>query len=302
MSKIVVASDLSDRSTLAIRRALLLAQSLQADLTLLHVCETSDVPTVTAAHAALDQALDQALEQALGQALDPALEQQALDPVRARSTSAELRIEKRVVCGDACDVIVQFASTADLLVLGEPRRHTLREFFIGSTAHRIMKGLSTPGLMVRTRAEEPYRRLVFAVDFSQASVHAIERALELGMARENCAAVHVYDLARIDLMVEASSYSMAHIKEQVRRETAKIERKLSALMKKSGLRGQPAAILAKASPADSLLVFARTYQADLIVLGNRRRSNLAKIVLGSVAEETLVNAPCDILLVPTRSA
>lgn len=273
MPKFVVATDLSSRSTLAVGRAIALAQSLEADLTVLHVSETSERAVLAAATAQMGKDL-------------------------ADVMYGDVSIELKVLCGDPCEIIVQFAEIADLLILGEPREHTLREFFIGSTAHRIMRRISTPGLMVRTEVPKNYHHVVFAVDFSDESIRAIDAALKLGLATNHCTAVHVYDSARIDLMVKTSSYSMKDIKNQIASEAAKIENKLARLMKRLGLRGRPVAVLAKTSSASTLLAYAQTLNADLIILGSRGRSNIAKITLGSVAEETLINAMCDILIVP----
>lgn len=274
MLKIVAASDLSDRSAPALARAARLARSLQAALCVLHVSESSDPEALADAGAALTREI-------------------------ARSAAGEgLRIDPKVVHGDPCERIVQLAQAADLLVMGEPRRKTLREFFIGSTAHRILVRSSKPALIVRTRATAPYRRTVFAVDLSAESARIIETAGALGLADAHCAAVHVYASARVDLMVETAAYSMTDIKAQIRSQTAQIESELAALMAQTGQRGRAVAILERGSPADSLRIFARTFKADLIVLGSRRRTPIARIALGSVAEKTLVTAPCDILLVP----
>lgn len=51
------------------------------------------------------------------------------------------------------------------------------------------------------------------------------------------------------------------------------------------------------SPAEDLLAVAETQGADLIVIGIRRRSAVGKLVLGSNAQDVLLNAPCPVLAV-----
>jgi nucleotide-binding universal stress UspA family protein len=50
-------------------------------------------------------------------------------------------------------------------------------------------------------------------------------------------------------------------------------------------------------PSDAVLEVARDVRADLIVLGTHGRTSLARLLLGSVAEQVLRRAPCPVLTV-----
>lgn len=50
-------------------------------------------------------------------------------------------------------------------------------------------------------------------------------------------------------------------------------------------------------PADALVSVAKIEDADLIVIGMRRRSRVGKLVLGSTAQEVLLDSHCDVLSV-----
>jgi nucleotide-binding universal stress UspA family protein len=54
-------------------------------------------------------------------------------------------------------------------------------------------------------------------------------------------------------------------------------------------------------PAESLLAFARSLPADLIVMGTHGRSGFERLVLGSVTEKVLRNAACPVLTAPPRA-
>lgn len=56
------------------------------------------------------------------------------------------------------------------------------------------------------------------------------------------------------------------------------------------------------SPAEDLLAVARERQADLIVIGIRRRSPVGKLVLGSNAQDVLLEADCPVLAVKSPQA
>lgn len=51
------------------------------------------------------------------------------------------------------------------------------------------------------------------------------------------------------------------------------------------------------SPAQDLIDAAQEHSADLIVIGVRRRSPVGKLVLGSNAQEVILQATCDVLAV-----
>jgi nucleotide-binding universal stress UspA family protein len=56
------------------------------------------------------------------------------------------------------------------------------------------------------------------------------------------------------------------------------------------------------APAEDLLQVAKDEDADLIVLGLRRRSPVGKLVLGSNAQDVLLNADCAVLAVKAGPA
>lgn len=49
------------------------------------------------------------------------------------------------------------------------------------------------------------------------------------------------------------------------------------------------------TPAEDVLQAARDFDADLIVIGYRRRTSTGKALLGSAAQDILMGAPCPVL-------
>jgi nucleotide-binding universal stress UspA family protein len=52
------------------------------------------------------------------------------------------------------------------------------------------------------------------------------------------------------------------------------------------------------TPAEDILECARNVEADLIVIGLRHRTKTGKYLLGSIAQDVLLDAPCAVLAVP----
>jgi nucleotide-binding universal stress UspA family protein len=78
-----------------------------------------------------------------------------------------------------------------------------------------------------------------------------------------------------------------------REEFEKLERDLEA----SGIRYRLVEYARGNTPARDLLEAADEHDADLLVIGIRRRSPVGKLVMGSNAQEILLNAECPVLAV-----
>lgn len=72
--------------------------------------------------------------------------------------------------------------------------------------------------------------------------------------------------------------------------------KLESLAKKSGV-SVSGAVVKTISIPDKITTFAKSQKSDLIVMGSHGRSGFLKIVMGSVANSVLNQAPCPVLVV-----
>jgi nucleotide-binding universal stress UspA family protein len=136
---ILVATDFSDASTLALEYAQVLAQRFGAGLRVLHVVETPVplgaelyVPDVT---SVAERAVDEA--------------QQQLATTMAQITGDD--VIGQVLVGNAPKKIVEYAADhdIDLIVMGTHGRTALAHLLIGSVAERVVRTASCPVLTVR---------------------------------------------------------------------------------------------------------------------------------------------------------
>jgi len=75
---------------------------------------------------------------------------------------------------------------------------------------------------------------------------------------------------------------------------------LEAKLQQSGLEYEVRQLVRGFEPAEDLISIAETSDADLIVIGLRRRTPVGKLILGSNAQRILLDAPCPVLAVKVR--
>jgi len=282
MKRILVATDFSARADRAVRRATLLARTHGASITLLHVIDD-------------DQAMR--IVKAERKAATELLSEQT----RSLHEIDGVGCDYSIVLGNAFDGIVRAAEEidCDLLVLGPHRRQALKDVFVGTTAERVIRGSGRPVLMANGVPASLYRHVLIAVDFSGCSAYAVRAVQALGLERRAIVSVmHVTDPPGTSLISRASL-----TESQVQDYLAEIEERAAAELRAFlvGLEFDPVRRLVKrnvTSVADTIGSAAREISADLVVVGTRGRTGVAKLLLGSVAEEVLRTAEVDVLAVP----
>ena len=141
------------------------------------------------------------------------------------------------------------------------------------------------------------RRILHPSDFSSASRAAFARAVAMAKAEHaQLLLVHVMSPV-IPLMGDGyiSPKVYDDMERSMRAYGQKQIDKLVAKAKGAGVRVRP--LLLEGAAADRIVRAARSYHADLVVIGTHGRTGLARVFLGSVAERVVGTAPCPVLTV-----
>lgn len=277
-SRMLVATDLSARSDRAVERAVAMAWSTGAALTILHVVD-ADLPVRLADRQAAE-------------ARTLIAEYVATVPGRDAVAPA---IE--VVFGrdhrDIADIAAKMG--AGLIVTGVHRNET-PELFRGTTVEHLIRGGPCPVLMVKAKPLRPYRRVVIGVDFSECSRRAVKFAVRL-LPDSEFHLVHAFDVP----------FKAFLSGDEIRREASKghqeqmdsfVGEDFSAFRTASQV--APARLFQIVSQGTVRQVIqeqSERLKADLLVVGTHGRSGIAHALLGSVAEDLLSRPPCDVLAV-----
>jgi nucleotide-binding universal stress UspA family protein len=144
-----------------------------------------------------------------------------------------------------------------------------------------------------------FRRILVATDFEESAEQAIACAVELARADgAELVLLHVYmDLPTYPEV--AAGRVEAIYEEQRRWVEGELERRARAARGR-GLLASP--LVRTGSPAPTIARVAAEERADLVVVGTHGRSGLDRLVLGSVAERVVRQAPCPVLVVKAPPA
>ncbi len=282
MKKILVATDFSERSDRAVRRAGLLAQEQGAHLSLLHVVDDDRPQRLVASEAAAAREL---LAQTIGTVLH------------------DVRGEAEVALGDPFDRIAKHArdTGVDLIVMGAHRRQLLKNIFVGTSIERVIRENAAPVLMVNSDAAEPYRRALVATDLSEQSAHALQVARALGiLPRSRAVVVHAFEVVAASKLAFAG-VAADKIESHVAQETAVARAELAKFLADLEL-GEPSFELRvrRGRAAGVILEAVADTAADVVVMGTHGRTGVHKLLLGSVTSEIVCSLDRDVLVVPPR--
>ncbi|PKP83400.1 MAG: universal stress protein [Alphaproteobacteria bacterium HGW-Alphaproteobacteria-18] len=282
MKTILVATDFSERSDRALRRATLLARHHGARLQLLHVIDDDQPRRILEAERNEAESLLRKLSATASK----------MDGVPT-DWLVELDAAHRGIAKAAEKI------RPDMLVLGPYRRQLLREVFIGTTAERVIRSSLCPVLVANAVPSGPYVHILQTTDMSSASAAALKHFAAMGMgAGVRNSVLHVFQAPALRLVMSETLHAedKAHYLEEERQSAAA---ELSGFLSSAGIL-TPAPVLRpeRAAAALEILKAAEEEAADLVVISTRGRSGLQKLVLGSVAEQVLRSSPIDILAIP----
>lgn len=207
----------------------------------------------------------------------------------------EAKVSLDVVKGSPAWELARRGKSADLVVVGSS---SVDAFAVGPVSLRVARKALTDTLVVRRQPRVPYRRVLAAVDFSEASHAAVDRAMEIFPDADLTA---LYSLpARFDpIMSDAGLF-----KEEVE---ASREMRLGAAREMmedftSSWNGELRSLVVDGPPTETIDEVVRRRNADLVVVSNRGASATRMTLLGTVAEGLVGAAPCDVYIARNPSA
>lgn len=144
------------------------------------------------------------------------------------------------------------------------------------------------------------QRILCATDFSTASTHAYQYAIELASKlTAEVILIHAYQIPAYTLpdgMVEVPIEIESNVRERLREQLQQFVHSIDT--KEVNVRTQ----LSDGVPYVEITHAARELKADLIVIGTHGRTGLAHLLLGSVAERVVRTSDVPVLTIRTAGA
>lgn len=274
---VVAGIDLTSMGRRVADRARIVAETSGMDLQLVHVMEP-------VGEAMIEPSLTKLMRQH-----QRAEAEKVAEWLQGR-TSARTSLD--VVKGSPSWELTSRAKRAALMVLGSS---TVDAFTVGPVSLRVARMALSDVLIVRRQPRVPYRRIIAAVDFSQASRVAVQRTLAM---YPDADVTVLFSLpSRFDpLLLDAGLFQEEMDAARGLRLEAAKDRMLEFAHEWNG---RLRTIVADGPPAESIDETVRRRGADLVVVGSRGATATRMVLLGTVAESIVAHAPCDVLV--TRS-
>lgn len=146
-----------------------------------------------------------------------------------------------------------------------------------------------------------FRKILVPVDFSAHSLRAVQMAAELAWRFEgSLEIVHIFDPVAYPL---PDGYYVMFTQPQLEQMFAQFDQALAAYKREALEAGAPNVDthVRQGICAPEICAIARDGHFDLIVMGTHARRGLDHLLLGSVAERVLRQAPCPVLSVRADS-
>lgn len=280
MQAVVAGVDLTTMGRRVADRARLVAESHGADLHLVHVLET------------VGEAM---IEPDLARIMHDYQRGQAEKLAAWTQERTNIPVTLEVAKGSPSWELASRAKNAGILILGSS---SIDAFRSGPTSLRVARKAVSDTLIIRRQPRVPYRRVIAAVDFSESSRAAVERATTQFPDSDITV---LYSLpARFDpILAEAGLFEEeVEASREVRLGMAKEKMADFVAPYATSLR----TLVVDGPPMETIDEVLRRRNADLLIVGNRGATATRMVLLGTIAEGLVLAAPCDVLVARSKSA
>lgn len=293
---IVCPFDLADENHAGLQAAFAVAERLDAELHVVHVLHSPVPPAVQPGQRILPDLDEQ--WRAAREAAEQSLERLLAEYSKRHDVDAELEI----VVGIHYKEIVRYAEKvgADLIVMSTHGRRGLQEKLLGSTAERVVRLVTCPVLTVPPEdGKFAPQRVIVATDFSPFSDEALPVVRFIADLYEpEIIFAHVLPGYRNPAFLSETGAPPILTREWRESWRQAADDDLATRAQLVGHEDRTSVtVLESGDAGEEIVAFADKEKADLIISGTRGSSGLARVLLGSTAEEIVRRAHCATLTV-----
>ncbi len=190
---------------------------------------------------------------------------------------------------------------ADLVVMGKQGHGLIESMMVGSETVKVLKNSHIPVLAVKganSRKKISFKNILVPIDLSDDSESALNYAFDL--ARLTQSAVTVVYALRLDMYAQdmpagALDIVIKQSVKELEKRVGNTRKKYESALKTSLKKDVKTEVIHGLSPAISIANYARKNSFDLIVINTHGRTGIKRLILGSVTERLIPEAPCSVL-------
>jgi nucleotide-binding universal stress UspA family protein len=206
-------------------------------------------------------------------------------------------IEALVCEGEPHEVVVDIAASknADLIALGTHGRKGFKKLFMGSVTSRVIASSPCDVLVVNKPCEYctgKYNSILISYDGSEFSKKALKQTCELAKV-DGSEITALYVIPHYEVFITSSmEKSMLYDAEKIMKDAKEIASGQGIELKIEILQEHAAD-----KTAEKIVETANRLKSDLIVRGPHGWSGINKAIVGSIAEDVIINASCPVLII-----
>lgn len=183
----------------------------------------------------------------------------------------------------------------DLIVMGSHGKKGLQKW-LGSVSRQVISNTLVPIFVSKRKTE--HKKILLTTDGSEHSVNAVKQIIhDFDLKDKEICIISVKENPEF-LPMEASmdiNWIEAIEKQQTIHATKAIN-KIKMILDEAHITVKSEAILT-GHPAEKIIDFCEKEKIDLVTLGARTKTDLSKLLLGSVSKRVLEHVDCDVLVI-----
>lgn len=187
------------------------------------------------------------------------------------------------------------AENYDLVLLGSHGKKGIQKW-LGSVSRQVISNSQVPVFVSKKKTTN--KKILLTVDGSEQSFNAIKKAVNLlDFKEKEMYIISVKENPEL-LPMEATLDKnwLDSIEKQQKIHATKAINSAKTITDEAGIEIQNEAILT-GNPAQKIMDFVEKEKIDLVVMGARTKTDLSKLLLGSVSKRVLENVSCDVMVV-----
>ncbi len=288
--KILVCVDFSNITESVVNSAFFFGKIFNSEVCLLHVIEPPIIAIYEDPFLSIDnKEVVIELEEILIEKFKGELKK-----LKIRFDEAGIKTTVAVEVGNIVDTILDYAEAKgfDLIAVGSHSEGLLERLILGSITERVLNKTKISTLVVKGEPIKKIDRILCGYDFLPNSIKALETALEIAEKTK----------AEVEILHADYDMWITHLPKVYEEVYKKKENLLKGLEKEINKKHNIniKTKIEKGSPEKVILKEIKSFNPDITVLGKRKRKDLKRVLIGTVAMKVVKNSPKSVLIVKRR--